>query len=422
MNLDQTSQAPSAPRITLHHMLARAHLRLILFAILTAGITLTVAGAVAMRGYASRNLDLIAQTVSYTVEPAILFDDAEAAREGMMMVAGSVGVRSVELLDARGHRITAWARRDTRWLARANDMASDILWPEPARATVRHDGRVIGEVRVHGDMGGIGRYILSGLLTSLCCLAITALATYLLARRLRRDVTGPLAQIAEVAHAVRVDRVFDRRVPSSAIAEIDSLADDFNGLLSELQGWHEGITRENRALVRQASHDTLTALGNRAMFEDRLRAAADESALTGQPFAILYIDANRFKQVNDTYGHDAGDVMLVVIAARLRAAVRRGDLAFRLGGDEFALLLSAPAHQEDVDMVIARIQGTMAEPIMLPNGTGLIASLSIGFALSPDHNIDPRDLLRQADAAMYAAKLSQRSTNDDRMNWTDASI
>lgn len=415
-NQPPTNPSMKRPLLTLHQLLARVHLRLIMFAILTTGITLTVAGALAMQGYASRNLALIAQTVGYTVEPAILFDDTIAVRDGMMMVAATEGVRSVEVMDARGRRIADWARPEDGWLAEAGGAASRWIWPAPARVMVRHEGRVIGEVRLHGDTSGIGRYILSGLLTSLGCLAITALATYLLARRLRRDVTAPLAEIAEVAHAVRVDRAFDRRAPSSAIAEIDSLAGDFNSLLAELQGWHEGIKRENRALARQASHDPLTALGNRAMFEDRLKAASDEAGLTGQSFAILYMDANRFKRVNDTYGHDAGDVMLVVIAARLRASIRRGDLAFRLGGDEFAVLLSAPAGREDAEGVIAHIQDTMSEPIMLPNGESLKASLSIGFALSIDHSSDPRDLLRQADAAMYAAKQSERSGHEDRMS------
>lgn len=397
---------------SLRQILARVHMRLILFAVLMAGATLMVAGVVVMRGYAERNLALVARTVGYTIEPALLFDDMAAAQDGIAMVAGGQGVRMVEVQDDSGQLIIRWTRPDAGMVARMEAMAGALLWPSPVTQPIRHGRDVIARLTVHGDAGAIGRYILSGALIALACLGLTVIAAHMLARRLQKDVTGPLAQMAQVAHAVRADRRFDRRVPGAQIAEVDQLARDFNALLDELQQWHAGVLTENRQLEQQATRDTLTGLGNRAMFERHLAASVQQAQDTDAGFAIIYADVNRFKQVNDGHGHDAGDVMLIVIAARLRVALRTGDLAFRLGGDEFALILTSGTARDAVEAVAARIDASMEQPIMLPNGQSIPSSLSLGWALYPQDSADARDLLRHADAAMYAAKGRRHGTTE----------
>lgn len=404
---------PAAPLMpTLRQILARVHTRLILFAVLMAGVTLIAAGALIMRDYAERNLALVARTASYTIEPALLFDDMAAAQDGIAMVANGQGVRLVEVRDNQGRLMTRWIRPDAGAMARLEATTGKLLWPSPVTEPVRHGRDIIARLTVHGDAGAMGRYLLSGVVIALACLGLTVIATQILARRLQKDVTGPLAQIADVAHAVRVDRRFDMRVPGADIAEVDQLARDFNALLDELQQWHAGLLSENRQLEHQATRDPLTGLGNRAMFERQLAASVEAAEQTGQGFAIIYADVNRFKQVNDGHGHDAGDVMLIVIAARLRAALRTGDLAFRLGGDEFALILASDTTREVVEALAARIDTSMEQPIMLPSGQSIQSSLSLGWALYPQDSADPRDLLRHADAAMYAAKGRRHATTD----------
>lgn len=397
---------------TLRQILARAHMRLILCAVLMAAAMLLVTGIMVIRGYADRNLTLIAHTVSYTIEPALVFDDLDAAREGIARVAGSESVRSVEVRDADGRLLAQWQRPDSGVMGGVEKMVGRLFWPLSATASVTHGRHVIAQVQVRGDGGGLGRYLIAGLLSALACLGLTIGATHLLARRLQRDVTRPLAAIAEVTHAVRVDRQFDRRVPSSSLWEVDQLGRDFNALLDELHAWHAGILSENRMLEQQARHDALTGLGNRAMFERELPQAMVQADGAATSFAAIYVDVNRFKQVNDRYGHDAGDTMLIVIAARLRAALRSGDMAFRLGGDEFAMILPAGTRGDQVDALIARIVESMTQPIMLPSGESIHSSLSIGSALYPDDSRDARDLLRHADAAMYAAK-ARRAANGE---------
>lgn len=402
---------------TLRQLLAQVHLRLILFAVTLAAASLLVSGTVVIRNYAQKNLDLLARTVSYTVEPAIVFGDAEAVREGMISVAGVSTVDRIEVRDPAAKIIAVWSKADDAgvdsWL---EHYANQVLWDRPSIRPVKHAGETIGEVRVFGNSEGILRYALSGLIIALACLGLTVVATRILARRLEKEVIGPLSALAQVSHTVRTERAFHRRLPSSGIAEIDTFGRDFNALLAELEGWHHGLTSENAELTRRAHHDPLTSLGNRALFEQTLAEAIPAALQTGSSLGVCYLDIDAFKAINDTYGHAAGDAALVTVAERLRAAIRQGDRAYRLGGDEFAVLLPALTSARHVTGVRERIEREMAQPFILPNGSEFTARLSIGIAIYPDDGLAPQDLLKHADAQMYADKQRHRRTDNDEVN------
>jgi diguanylate cyclase (GGDEF)-like protein len=248
------------------------------------------------------------------------------------------------------------------------------------------------------------RFLLSGLAGILICTALSAWVALHLAQRLLRGITGPLQSLAAVAHAARSERDFDRRVPPAQIAELHSLGSDFNALLGEMEAWQNHLQSENESLAHQANHDSLTGLPNRAFFEGRLIRALRSAAKTKEQLAVLYLDSNRFKEINDSFGHAAGDAVLVAVANRVRAQLREDDLVARLGGDEFAVLL-APLHKlEDAQRIADNIIASMDLPIEVPGDAQVLTSLSIGIALYPDHGATPGTLLNAADAAMYQAK------------------
>lgn len=139
-----------------------------------------------------------------------------------------------------------------------------------------------------------------------------------------------LDDITNVAHTVRRDRTFELRVPSAPIAELHELSCDFNGLLDEIEAWQQHLQQENDALTHQATHDSLTGLPNRAFFEAQLGRALSELE-PDEKLAVLFIDGNRFKEVNDNHGHAAGDTVLITIAERLRSRLRKHDLVARMG-------------------------------------------------------------------------------------------
>jgi diguanylate cyclase (GGDEF)-like protein/PAS domain S-box-containing protein len=152
-----------------------------------------------------------------------------------------------------------------------------------------------------------------------------------------------------------------------------------------------------------AQHDQLTSLPNRGLFHDRLRTALVRAKRNRQQLAVLYLDLDQFKPVNDQHGHDIGDLLLREVAARIRQCVRESDTVGRIGGDEFVVLLDATGQADQAVVVAAKIGAALRQPFELA-GTRLQVSASIGIALYPAHGEDARQLLRRADDAMYAAK------------------
>ncbi len=171
------------------------------------------------------------------------------------------------------------------------------------------------------------------------------------------------------------------------------------------------ITEQKQAeatIWRQANYDLLTGLPNRPLFQDRLRQGIGKAQRNGLSLALLYIDLDRFKEVNDSLGHDAGDVLLVEAAGRIGACIRHTDTTARLGGDEFAVIIADLVETDRVSEAARQIIETLTEPFLIGVRTVQI-SASIGIALYPADATDMKELLTHADQAMYAAKAAGRS-------------
>lgn len=168
------------------------------------------------------------------------------------------------------------------------------------------------------------------------------------------------------------------------------------------------VRREMEAQLRhQALHDPLTGLANRTLFEDRVAQALQARRRTLRPVAVIYLDVDGFKAVNDSLGHAAGDELLRTLAARIDACLRGVDTAARLGGDEFACLLADIDELEDALQAGRRIISALAQP-MLVDGRPLVVQASLGVAHVTDGTIGAEELIRNADLAMYKAKAERR--------------
>ena len=166
------------------------------------------------------------------------------------------------------------------------------------------------------------------------------------------------------------------------------------------------VTDLKEQLRHQTLHDALTGLPNRTLFLDRARQAVDVAARTHAWPAVLYLDLDGFKPVNDEYGHDVGDAVLRTIATRLRGCLRPADTAARLGGDEFAVLLGGPLDAQGISRVVDRIRAQFDVPVDLGKGHVAKIGASIGIAVGSVDTEDADRLIRQSDIAMYAAKRS----------------
>lgn len=163
--------------------------------------------------------------------------------------------------------------------------------------------------------------------------------------------------------------------------------------------------RTHSRLEFLAQYDQLTELSNRTLFLDRLRSALLRAKRDALRLAVLYLDMDNFKQINDTFGHSAGDLLLQEVARRLRLCVRESDTVGRLGGDEFAVLLGNIGRQEDATVVAEKIIAALSAPYLL-EGHSLISAPSLGIAVYPEHGQTDLQLVRHADEAMYVAKRS----------------
>ncbi len=156
-------------------------------------------------------------------------------------------------------------------------------------------------------------------------------------------------------------------------------------------------------LLHQAYHDPLTELPNRALFLDRLTQALARASRRGEPLAILFLDLDRFKLVNDSLGHAVGDRLLIAVGERLRDCVRPGDTVARLGGDEFTILLDGLADRTEAEAMVAAVASALETPFALA-GREAAVTASIGVAFAGEEHGRPEDLLRDADVALYRAK------------------
>jgi len=185
-----------------------------------------------------------------------------------------------------------------------------------------------------------------------------------------------------------------------------------SGRASRMAGSQSDITARKKSeaqLLRDALHDGLTGLPNRVLFTDRLeRSISRVSRDVGHRFAVLFLDLDRFKVINDSLGHGAGDQLLIAFSKRLSDCLRPSDTVARLGGDEFTVLLEDPREPDDAAGVAERILSASRAPFML-NGHEVFVSTSIGIAVGSTEYTRPEDVIRDADTALYRAKALGKS-------------
>ena len=223
------------------------------------------------------------------------------------------------------------------------------------------------------------------------------------------DEREEFKRIMRVQGFVRDREVRLRRIDGQVLTVLETATAvrDESGLVIAYRGILRDISERKRAeeaLAYQAVHDSLTGLPNRDLLYDRLRHAIHQASRVGGTAALLLMDLDRFKEVNDTLGHAVGDVLLVTVARRLQSALRDGDTVARLGGDEFAVVLPG-ADEQAACLAARRVLDVVELPLALEDhGIEVDVRGSIGVALYPVHGVEPEEIMRRADVAMYVAK------------------
>ncbi|MEN8303153.1 MAG: EAL domain-containing protein [Campylobacterota bacterium] len=178
--------------------------------------------------------------------------------------------------------------------------------------------------------------------------------------------------------------------------------------ITDQRNTEEELRKQKDILAHQAHHDALTGLPNRTLFNDRLEQATEKAKRNNTKVALLFIDLDHFKEINDSLGHDVGDTILTTVTQRLEETIRDQDTLARLGGDEFTIVLEDLLQGEDASLLAQKILESLAKPINVEDNA-LYVSSSIGISLYPDDGDSSTDLLKYADSAMYRAKDEGRN-------------
>lgn len=184
--------------------------------------------------------------------------------------------------------------------------------------------------------------------------------------------------------------------------------DEMGFLLSSFYSMYEKVHKRTQKLNYKAHHDELTGLLNRTLVLDEINNAVIHARDNETKSAVIYLDLNKFKEVNDTLGHDAGDELLKETAKRLDEVTRNDDKVFRVGGDEFVVVLQDIATDEDVVHVASKILEAF-QPTMQLDGNPFEISISMGVAIAPDDSSNPEELMKMSDIAMYTSKKQEAS-------------
>ncbi|SDH34324.1 diguanylate cyclase domain-containing protein [Paraburkholderia phenazinium] len=237
---------------------------------------------------------------------------------------------------------------------------------------------------------------------------VSSVFAFLLAILFARALTQPLQMLAHAATHFFADHTMGA-LPLRRTDEIGVLARCFDRMRREIRLQLDVLHSKQHELVHLASHDALTGLPNRMLFAQKLETAIDEAAASGERLAVLFVDLDRFKQINDQFGHTVGDRVLATVARRLQAVLSERDMVARLGGDEFIVLIRGSAATDAAPGIAAGIIDSLNETLLI-DGQPLVVGASIGISQYPADGTSVEMLLLNADAAMYAAKSGEHAS------------
>jgi diguanylate cyclase (GGDEF)-like protein len=340
--------------------------------------------------------------------------DAQRVLEGLRLAPDVLYAR---LLDTRGKQVAQYRNPGWHQIPVAFDgpvSSGQRVQPgylenlEP----VFLNGSPIGTLLIATDLSFF-RYDLVGFTIKVVLVTLVAvLLMLLITGRAQYALLQPLTALSGFIGRVMGQRRYDLRSDTRVRDEVGVLSDGINDLLQRISDRDASLHKElaersesQRRLEELAHFDPLTKLPNRHFFSRQLERALADAQRSGSAGAVLLIDLNGFSRVNQDFGHDAGDSLLVQLARRIGARLREGDMLCRLGSDDFALILEQVSGEGHIIAVVNKIMAAVAEPVVLGEGQAQV-SARIGIAVFPVDGVEPHDVLRNAEAALVRAKKS----------------
>ncbi|MCO5978837.1 sensor domain-containing diguanylate cyclase [Ideonella oryzae] len=395
---------------------------LLLTAALLAGVVavMLVHEMLSRRAHLEASLASLAAVIATNSEAAVMFNSGDEAQDLLGSLRGSPEVIRAWLFLPDGSLLARYQRPAEAGASapdcqqpRADGQGWQLRWCSVVRyqPVVRHR-TVVGTLAMEATLRPTYWALLRAVGFSLLVAGAAFAISVPLWRRVAARVADPLAALVDAALQVGRQHDFSLRSEAGGSAEVLALRNAFNQMMQQLQQrdvrLHHELGQRRLAEARLndlAYSDPVTGLNNRHYFMEQL-----DLALGRDQAALIYIDLDGFKRVNDTLGHDQGDALLCQVGQRLRAQLRQTDVVCRLGGDEFAVLLENTGSAEALDGIARQLVDALSRPYGLQDQTVNHVSASIGVCSFADVARDRETLLRCADQAMYQAKQAGKRT------------
>jgi diguanylate cyclase (GGDEF)-like protein len=385
------------------------------------------------------NLHTMAEIIAANSSAALIFGDTIAAEENLGFLEAQKHIEAAAIFAADGEEFVVYRKPGTRIdLPEPDFEAHNLLfWGDYVElfSRITHEGETIGTAYIRSDLKAVDERLASFMWIVCIVLLASLLVTFMLSAQMQRIITDPLLRLSSIARRISGEQNYSLRVVGEGEDELGNLIVDFNKMLDEIQ-LRDNKLREHKMRLEErvaqrtkeleesnkqlslskkqaesvakrmeyhAHHDDLTGLPNRTLLNDRINTELAHARRQKSMMALLFLDLDRFKVINDSLGHGIGDQLLRVISRRLKDCVREEDTVARLGGDEFMILLPRITSSSDAGRVGRKIIDALVEPISC-NGHELHITTSIGISIYPFDSTDVETLVKNADISMYRAK------------------
>ncbi len=311
-------------------------------------------------------------------------------------ITGKLRTAGSQVLEFEPDNTSHWRHLDNCYYSDSRDILN------AAGAPIGHISLYASGAELDARLGAIIRESL------LNTLIICTLIVLILLLMTRRFILTPLNAIITTIGNTDKGGIPIQMVPDGGPREVRTLARSINTMITSIRESRLDLQAQKDTLDHMAHHDALTGLANRTLFNDRLNHAIMQAVRQNSKVAVLFVDLDHFKTINDSLGHNTGDKVLNIITNRLTRCLRAEDTLARQGGDEFTILLEGLEDSDQAASVAAKILQAIGRPLQVEQ-TELYISCSIGISLFPDHGQTANELLMQADSAMYQAKSEGRN-------------
>lgn len=358
------------------------------------------------------HLAALADILAADVSAALVFNESTEVNKTLKALEADPSIRQSFVLNSRGE-IAGWYGKDLKQMPHDVEERLKLFKQEFARSPfhmsptvsrpIMHEKEQLGTILMELDSSILTHKLLVTCGIGTLIMLLSLLGSYLLARRLGQMITAPILSLSATMDEISRTKDYGLRAKVNGVAELAHLAEGFNEMLNEISRRDEALLERQESLHRLANYDTLSKLPNRAMFGDRLAQALHRSERTAEKLAVLFIDLDNFKLVNDTHGHRIGDLLLEEVSRRLEQETRADDTLARLGGDEFIVFLQNIQSADNAIRVARKHLHNLQNAYQLEEKQ-LFISASIGIALYPEHGKTAEVIVKSADTAMYQAK------------------